>query len=152
MERVLSAVALVASFVALGVSVTSSRAAREKDAKKEESALGKYDLSTPSSAYFCTLRMAATNDRKAIEEFDHLTSKAELEEQSNTLTFVKQVEHKGQVLLFIRYNRQGVPKQTVERMEKDARSGLWVPKGGFYFVSKEDGAVGEQVNAWTGNK
>jgi hypothetical protein len=151
MRNLLQAVTLLASFSSLGVSVGALYYARSSNATA--SALAKYDLTTPKQAMTSFLKMALNADMQAMAEYRFLAEKAEIAEQLNTLEVHKEREHKGQVLLFVRYKRQGIPKQSVERFEKDARTGLWVYKDRVYtFTSPDDGDVGKEISAWESMK
>jgi hypothetical protein len=84
-----------------------------------------YDFSTPKAAIESQLQMRLNGDIRAMLEYEQTLDRHEVEEELKTLEVHKQLEYRGNLVVFITFNKEGVKRYEVRWMEKDARSGMW---------------------------
>jgi hypothetical protein len=86
--------------------------------------LAQYDLSTPRKAVVSFKKMNC--DLLSAAEFGCSLQRPLLDEYLKTLEVKKEVEFRGNKLLFVSFSVNGVKKFKTEEMEKDTQTGFWV--------------------------
>ena len=116
--------------------------------------LSHYDLSTPTAAYKSYLEICASKDYKAKMELAELTSVPSLEETLRTFRVCKEAPWRGKMILFCCAEKDGVPERTCEALEKDAKTGCWLPSGMPWVFdvektgSEEDNRFSKMIERW----
>lgn len=106
-----------------------------------------YSFTTPRKTLCSQLDMVLNQDFRAMQEIDFLRSGSTPQEMRDTLKVHKESNYQGKKLLFISYERNGLPHYDVESFEKDADTGLWFPA----YVSTynmDDEALENAVTHW----
>jgi hypothetical protein len=146
----LSVAALLTAGAALGWQVLRGKRALDQDLPDP---LGKgldaYDFKTPRNAYRSGLEMDRARDWRAYADLEKIRRGPELEEKLRTFQVRKEEAWKGAVILFVEYEEKGVKKFTTEAFERDARTGLWLPKYVSVFMVQNDNAtLANQMKSW----
>ncbi len=130
---ILSAAALLVAMVALGIATFRSPLGR---------GLKSYDLSTPEAAVKSLIQIHKGHDLKAQLDLSDLQEGNSVEEMIRTLEIHKQADFNDKKILFISYTRKGTKIKSIETLEKDPESKIWLPK----FLSHSDvSLVNEQL-------
>lgn len=121
--------------------------------------IDKYDMSTPKAALLSGLEIQSGPYTHA--KIDYLVGNPRvaraLVEKRRTVEVHRETEWKGNKVLFISFEENGIKKRTVEFYEKDAETGLFWPNLGASFgmiadqISNDPAAkaMAERVKNWT---
>ncbi|MCR9293330.1 MAG: hypothetical protein NXI32_11470 [bacterium] len=140
-------VPIIASSIAVLVSTLSSFHVWTHDPLGK--GLAGYDFSTPEAACKSRLQINANQDFRASLELQELTASQKFDENIETLSVHKEVNSRGQKLLFISYNNNGRSTYEVQGFEKKADSGMWFPKYvSSYSVKQYDPGLAEEMDSW----
>jgi hypothetical protein len=148
----LSLAALLVAGAALGWQWLGGKPA-SSEAKPAADPLGKglgaYDFTTPKNAFKSGLEIDKARDLRAITDLDKVRRGPEVEEKLRTFQVRKEETWKGAVILFIEFEEKGVKKHVAQGFERDARSGLWLPKYvSSYTVQSENATLANQMKNW----
>jgi hypothetical protein len=137
-----SSLAVVLACVALGLHFLHTPPALGKG-------LAAYDLSTPAAASKSEIMMMANQDIRAMFELQSLLEGRSLQEQLTTLKIDREREWGGRVILFVSFLKNGIRHYDTKAFQKDARTGLWTPKGvSSYSVKASDPSLAEAMEQW----
>src|SRR5262249_38380319 len=111
--------------------------------------LRKYDFHSPKSALQSVIRMRIDNNYRAMMELEEIREGADLKERLKTLEISKEADWGGRKVLFVSFEKGGIKRRRIEAVEKDARTGFWLP----HFVSplevrKTDEALANEMERW----
>lgn len=149
-------IALVVSIIALAMASLGFYFQYDHKIKAQEvsesqaSALDKYSFATPLQAYKSEIKMNATADEKAIDEYWVARNGDRLSEKIATLEVIESSDYEGSVIIFVEYKEDGLPKREAVQMEKDAKTGYWFNDGyiSTYDIKDKNPALAKKIEEW----
>jgi hypothetical protein len=96
--------------------------------------LDAYDFGTPNTALISQLKIEVNKDIRAGIDLAQIRVGELTKEKLNTIKVHKESTYRGQKLLFVSFEENGISQYTVEGFEKHAETGWWLPS----FISTYD--------------
>jgi len=142
----LSTIAIAMSAVSLAMSMRSG-----EPVEGAETIATNYSFDTPLNAYRSRLQMIVNKDWIGMVENDFAVRGEDAKEKLETLQVKKTREHDGKMILFVEYNKLGLPVQNVVAFQKDNVSGMWRE---LYFssydVRDDNPGLAAEIRQWVG--
>ncbi|HET6878702.1 MAG TPA: hypothetical protein VFI31_00935 [Pirellulales bacterium] len=111
--------------------------------------LGRYDFSTPKSSLISLLQLQADNDIGSSIALERLYGQRAIQEKLRTISVFKEAEWRGNKILFVSYESDGMKKYSMESFTKDADTGLWRQAYVSSFsVGDSDNALSAMMKSW----
>ena len=111
--------------------------------------LNRYDFSTPKGCLISVLELGANNDIGSSLALQRLLGQRAVEEKLRTIGVHKEAEWRGEKILFVSYEKNGIKKYATEAFSKDAETGFWQPSYvGIFSMGDEDKALSTMMKTW----